>query len=79
MMEHLIHKSLERGSPERGDALNGTHVDVRAVLHEVPQEVDIAVEDRAEQRRPPEPTLGVDRRARAAQVLHDLYVALTGT
>ena len=76
MMVHLILKSLEGGGPERCDALNGAHVDVRTVLDEVPQEVDVAVEDRAEQRRPAEQTLGVDRRARAAQVLHNLYVAL---
>ena len=76
MMVHLILKSLERGCPERCDALNGAHVDVGAVLDEVPQEVDVAVEDRAQQRRPAEQTLGVDRRARAAQVLHNLYVAL---
>ena len=76
MMVHLILKSLERGGPERCDALNGAHVDVRAVLDEVPQEVDVAVEDRAQQRRPAEQTLGVDRRARAAQVLHDFYVPL---
>ena len=75
-MVHLILESLEGGGPERGDALDGAHVDVRAVLDEVPQEVDVAVEDRAQQRRPAEQTLGVDRRARAAQVLHDLYVAL---
>ena len=76
MIVHLINKSLEGGGPKRGDALNGTHVNVRAVLDEVAQEVDVAVEDRAEQRRPAEPTLGVDRRARAAQVLHNIYVAL---
>ena len=76
MMVHLIHKSLERGGPERCNALNGAHVDVRTVLDEVPQEVDVAVEDRAEQRRPAEQTLGIDRRARAAQVLHNLYVTL---
>ena len=76
MMFHLIHKSLERCGPERCNALNGAHVDVGAVLDEVPQEVDVAVEDRAQQRRPAEQTLGVDRRARAAQVLHNIYVAL---
>ena len=76
MMVHLIHKSLKRGGPERCNALNGAHVDVGAVLDEVPQEVDVAVEDRAKQRRPAEQTLGIDRRARAAQVLHNLYVAL---
>ena len=76
MMVHLILKSLKCGGPERCDALNGAHVDVGTVLDEVPQEVDVAIEDRAQQRRPAEPTLGVDRRARAAQVLHNLYVAL---
>ena len=76
MIVHLILKSHECGGPERCDALNRAHVDVRAVFHEVSQEVDVAVENRAQQRRPAEPTLGVDRRPRAAEVLYDFYVAL---
>ena len=68
---YLILESHERGGPKRSDALNGAHIDVRAVLDEVPQEVNVAAEDRAQQRRPAEPALGVDSRARTAQMLND--------
>lgn len=75
-MGDLILKSLERGGPKWSDALDGAHIDVSAVLDEIPQEVNVAAENRAQQRRPTEPALGVHCRARDAQILHDANVPL---